>query len=93
MREYCINVEGNEKLKAKVTNNEEYASKLLKKKTQAEEQYLKIITGQCITIYWVIFEELNFHILPKIELSQKIIFANDPRGHVERCGVATLSWN
>ena len=44
MREYSINVEENEKLKAKVTDNEEYANKLLKEKTQAEEQK-QIITG------------------------------------------------
>ena len=34
------------------------------------------------TVYWVIFEVLNFRILPKIKLSQKIIFANDPCGQV-----------
>ena len=45
MREYSINVEENEKLKAKVTNNEEYIiTKLLEEKTQAEEQ-MQIITG------------------------------------------------
>ena len=55
MREYSINVEENEKLKAKVeklkakvTDSEVYTTKLLKEKAQAEEQYLKekqIITG------------------------------------------------
>ena len=35
---YSINVEGHEKLKAKVFDNEEYTTKLLEEKTQAEEQ-------------------------------------------------------
>ena len=41
MREYSINVEEHEKLKAKVIDYEDYTSKLLEEKTQAEEQYLK----------------------------------------------------
>ena len=48
MREYSINVEENEKLKAKVTDDEVYINELLEGKTQAEEQYLKekqITTG------------------------------------------------
>ena len=44
MRDYSINVEENEKLKAKVTDNEEYITELLEEKTQAEEQK-QIITG------------------------------------------------
>ena len=43
-----INVEDNEKLKAKVTDDEVYITELLEGKTQAEEQYLKekqITTG------------------------------------------------
>ena len=44
MREYSINVEKNEKLKAKVTDNEVYISELLEEKAQAEEQK-QIITG------------------------------------------------
>ena len=44
MREYSINVEEHEKLKAKVADNEEYTTKLLEEKTQAEEQK-QIITG------------------------------------------------
>ena len=44
MREYSINVEENEKLKAKVSDNEVYITKLLEEKTQAEEQK-QIITG------------------------------------------------
>ena len=44
MREYSINVEENEKLKAKVADNEVYITKLLKEKTQAKEQK-QIITG------------------------------------------------
>ena len=45
MREY--NVEENEKLKAKVTDNEIYITELLEEKTQAEEQLKEkqIITG------------------------------------------------
>ena len=35
------NVEEYEKLKAKVTDNEVYITKLLEEKTQAAEQYLK----------------------------------------------------
>ena len=48
MIEYSINVEEDEKLKAKVADNEEYILELMKKKIQAEEQYLKekqITTG------------------------------------------------
>ena len=41
MRKYSINVEEYEKLKAKVTDNEEYISE---QNTQAEEQ-IQIITG------------------------------------------------
>ena len=44
MREYSINVEVNEKLKAKVTDNEEYVTELLEEKTQAEK-HRQIITG------------------------------------------------
>ena len=44
MREYSINVEVYEKLKAKVTDNEKYITELLEEKTQAEEQ-MQIITG------------------------------------------------
>ena len=44
MREYSINVEENEKLKAKVADNEVYITELLEEKTQAEEQK-QIITG------------------------------------------------
>ena len=44
MREYYNNVEEHEKLKAKVANNEEYTTKLLEEKTQAEKQK-QIITG------------------------------------------------
>ena len=39
------------------------------------------------------FKVLNFCILPKIELFAKNIFINDPCGHIERCGVATLLQN
>ena len=41
---YSINVEEHEKLKAKVTDSEEYTAKLLEEKTQAEEQK-QLITG------------------------------------------------
>ena len=44
MKGYSINIEEHEKLKAKVTDNEEYTTKLLEEKTQAEEQK-QIITG------------------------------------------------
>ena len=44
MREYSTNVEENEKLKAKVTDNDRYITKLLKEKTQAKEPK-QIITG------------------------------------------------
>ena len=45
MREYSINVEENEKLEAKVTDNEKYITELLEEnKTQAEEQK-QVITG------------------------------------------------
>ena len=44
MREYFINVEEYEKLKAKVTDNEMYIAELLEEKAQAEEQK-QIITG------------------------------------------------
>ena len=48
MIEYSINVEENEKLKAKVADNEEYMLEVMKEKIQAEEKYLnekKITTG------------------------------------------------
>ena len=48
MIEYSINVEENEKLKAKVADNEEYILEVMKEKIEAEEKYLnekKIITG------------------------------------------------
>ena len=38
MKENYINVEENEKLKAKVTDNEEYTAKLMKGKTQLQER-------------------------------------------------------
>ena len=41
MIEYSINVEENEKLKAKVADNEVYILEVMKEKIQAEEQYLK----------------------------------------------------
>ena len=44
MREYSINVEEDEKLKAKVTGNEEYITELLEEKAQAEEK-IQLITG------------------------------------------------
>lgn len=34
------------------------------------------------TVHWVIFEVLNFRVLPNIKLLWKIILANDPHGHV-----------
>ena len=44
-KEKCsINVEEHEKLKTKVVDNEEYTTKLLEEKTQAEEQK-QIING------------------------------------------------
>ena len=48
MKEYSINVEENEKLKAKVTDNEVYITELLEEKAQAEKKYCKekqITTG------------------------------------------------
>ena len=39
-------------------------------------------TPVTITVHQVIFKVLKFHVLPKIKLSQKIIFVNDPCGHV-----------
>ena len=44
MRKYSINVEENEKLKAKVADSNVYIIELLEEKTQAEEQK-QIITG------------------------------------------------
>ena len=44
MREYSINVEEHKKLKAKVANNEEYTTKLLEEKTQAEKRK-QLFTG------------------------------------------------
>ena len=44
MIEYSINVEENEKLKAKVNDNEVYITELLEEKAQAKEQK-QIITG------------------------------------------------
>ena len=44
MRKYSINVEENEKLKAKVADNEIYITELLEEKTQAEEEK-QITTG------------------------------------------------
>ena len=43
MKKYTINVDGNAKLKTKVTDNEEYTclTELLEEKKQAEEKYLK----------------------------------------------------
>ena len=54
MREYSINVEENEKLKAKVTDNEEYITELLEEKTQEEEQmqFIKGVgTGEARGLY------------------------------------------
>ena len=43
MREYSINVEENEELKAKVSDDEVYITKLLEEKKQTEEQ-IQLIT-------------------------------------------------
>ena len=45
MREYSINVEENEKLKAKVADNEVYITELLEEKTAQAEKQKQIIIG------------------------------------------------
>ena len=34
------------------------------------------------TVYHVIFVVINFHVLHKFDFREKIIFANDPCGHI-----------